>query len=179
MTIMYKLTPKDIARFWMNVKKLDDCWEWQASLHPRGYGRFNLNGKIVRAHRISYYLYHDYISSKKLICHSCDNPRCVNPDHLWEGTSKQNTKDMIKKGRLIKIRSKRKNASSKYLGVTFRKDSQKWRARYMKDYKNILIGEFSTELEAAQSYDKVIREYNLILPGGFKRELNFPEFIFY
>ena len=78
-----------------------------------------------------------------------------------------------------KTGNKGKNASSKYLGVTFRKDSQKWRARYMKDYKNILIGEFSTELEAAQSYDKVIREYNLILPGGFKRELNFPEFIFY
>lgn len=167
MIIMYHLTPKDIARFWMNVKKTNGCWEWQASLHPRGYGRFQLKNKTVRAHRISYFLQHNKISSKKVICHSCDNPKCVNPAHLWEGTAKENTEDMIIKGRLVKFRSKRKKASSKYFGVTYRKENKAWRSRYMINYKNYLIGEFKSEIEAAKAYDKKIKELKLDRPLNF------------
>lgn len=149
---MYTLRPHQIARFWLKVRKFENCWEWQGAINHNGYGRFSLKGKTIAAHRISYFLFKGCIQGKNIICHSCDNPRCVNPDHLWEGTSRQNTLDMILKGNLNRQRSKRKIASSKFSGVSYRKKYGKWRARKMINYKNILIGNFDSEEEA---YDAV------------------------
>lgn len=74
------------------------CWIW-AGDHSNLYGRFTFNGKRQLAHRISYQLHKGEIPSNMFVCHRCDSPFCVNPDHLFVGTAKDNVHDMMKKGR--------------------------------------------------------------------------------
>ncbi len=138
-------TNKAIARFWMNVKKnKNGCWIWKKSLTHSGYGRFQYQGKTLRTHRVSYELEYGSIPNEYFVCHKCDNTSCVNPQHLFLGTAKENTYDMISKGRLVRDRGKDK-------GVSCRKETGKWRARYMHNYKNILVGEFDTKEEAVEA----------------------------
>lgn len=86
-------------RFWNKVDKKNGCWTWKGYLDKDGYGNFLFNGKLIRAHRFSWILEHGEISDKKLyVCHHCDNPPCVRPDHLFLGTNQDNMLDMIKKG---------------------------------------------------------------------------------
>lgn len=75
------------------------CWNWVGTVHHDGYGVFGHNGKSVRSHRASYEYHVGNIPSGMLVCHTCDNPLCINPDHLFVGTASDNAKDMIKKGR--------------------------------------------------------------------------------
>ncbi len=75
------------------------CWEWQMSVNSRGYGRFRVGRFVERAHRVSYRIHKGPIPKGMLVCHSCDNPGCVNPEHLWLGTPQGNMDDMIGKGR--------------------------------------------------------------------------------
>lgn len=84
----------------------NDCWNWSGSIGWHGYGYFYVKGKGIRAHRFSYTYHKGEINDGLLVCHSCDNTRCVNPDHLWLGTQKDNMEDKIKKGR-SGIRGKR------------------------------------------------------------------------
>jgi HNH endonuclease len=95
-------------RFWSKVNKsgVDDCWNWISSVKDKdGYGRMKIRPKHYRAHRLAYALNKNIaIEEVKLnILHSCDNPSCCNPKHLREGTEKENTKDMIDRGRQIQI----------------------------------------------------------------------------
>jgi hypothetical protein len=98
---------KVISRFWKYVKKGRGCWEWQGATHDYGYGvlniRLGLRGDhyscVARAHRISWEIHNGSIPEGFCVLHKCDNPPCVNPDHLWLGTKKDNTSDMYKKGR--------------------------------------------------------------------------------
>lgn len=78
---------------------IEDCWEWLAGKDWDGYGMFWHTNRNVRAARYSYELFVDKIPIGYLICHKCDNTGCVNPNHLFLGTPKDNTQDMIKKGR--------------------------------------------------------------------------------
>lgn len=75
------------------------CWIWTAAKSKTGYGRFLYGGKNRLAHRLSYSFYIGEIPDGMLVCHKCDNPSCVNPDHFFIGTNDDNMIDMSKKGR--------------------------------------------------------------------------------
>ncbi len=82
----------------ISINKETDCWEWTGQL-KEGYGCFSFQGKEKLVHRVMYERHKGAIPPKHNICHSCDNPKCVNPKHLWLGTQADNILDMIKKGR--------------------------------------------------------------------------------
>ncbi len=86
-------------RFWDKVDKSGDCWEWIASKDEHGYGFFGFDGRVCKAHRVAFILEIDDIPDGMCVCHSCDNPSCVNPDHLFLGTHTDNMRDMLNKGR--------------------------------------------------------------------------------
>jgi len=75
------------------------CWEWQASRNKDGYGRLKIGRYDELAHRVSYTIHSGSIPQGRIVCHSCDNPGCVNPKHLWLGSCGDNTQDMMRKGR--------------------------------------------------------------------------------
>ena len=81
---------KTLNRFWNKVKKTNYCWTWIACKNICGYGLFNLNGKIIGAHRISYELVNGSIPKGLELDHLCKNPLCVNPDHLEAVTHREN-----------------------------------------------------------------------------------------
>lgn len=93
-------SPDRTKRFWSKVRKTPTCWLWTASLDRYGYGVFSLGrGKNERAHRYSYKAFYGFVPRGKLVLHRCDNPKCVNPAHLFAGTNRDNTRDMMAKGR--------------------------------------------------------------------------------
>jgi hypothetical protein len=75
------------------------CWLWSGCVGRDGYGKLKRGGKTLRAHRVFYEAHKGPIPEGLLVCHSCDNPLCVNPDHLWVGTQVDNEKDKDQKGR--------------------------------------------------------------------------------
>ena len=91
-------------RFEEKVIKSDKCWGWNGHLDKNGYPtlRFGSDGKGFkerRVSRISWLLYRGEIPKGKYLCHKCDNPSCTNPDHLFLASAKENSEDMVKKGR--------------------------------------------------------------------------------
>ena len=91
-------------RFWSRAdkKSSDECWEWLGSKLRGGYGNLNQEGHTLQAHRYSYVLHIGDIPKGMLVCHSCDNPGCVNPEHLFLGTHLTNAMDKVSKDRQIK-----------------------------------------------------------------------------
>lgn len=95
------------SRFFSRVCKgaEEECWQWTGQIDKRGYGRLwaaNIHPCLTRmsfAHRVSYYISKGTIPDNINILHKCDNPNCVNPNHLFPGTLKQNTQDMLEKNR--------------------------------------------------------------------------------
>ena len=95
----FALTPKQLRRFWSKVEKTDGCWIWKGGVNSR-YGRMKVDGKMIKTHRISFLIHGGIMTAERpFICHTCDNPICVNPKHLWAGTCDENLKDMVAKGR--------------------------------------------------------------------------------
>ena len=85
-------------RFWNKVNKTDTCWLFTGYKNKKGYGKFKVNKQIL-AHRFSYELHYGPIPKGMYVCHKCDNPPCIRPDHLFLGTQKDNMDDMLLKGR--------------------------------------------------------------------------------
>ncbi len=90
-----------IDRIWKHINKKSDieCWEWMGVKDKNGYGRIRINKKMYSSHRIIYELICGPIPESICVCHSCDNPSCCNPNHLFLGSQSDNIKDMIIKGR--------------------------------------------------------------------------------
>ena len=89
-------------RFWEKVEKKaqDECWPWLGSQHARGYGEIWSEGKARKATQVSWEIENGKPFPKgKVACHSCDNPNCVNPSHIWPGSIAQNTRDCFDKQR--------------------------------------------------------------------------------
>ena len=101
-----EFTASDIERFWSRVAKRgrEDCWIWQGTTNRSGYGLMAVGSRkpyrIIRAHRIAYLLDHGKDPGSLLVCHTCDNPPCVNPFHLWLGDIGANIRDAATKGRI-------------------------------------------------------------------------------
>lgn len=87
-------------RFWSKVNKSgpNGCWLWTGA-NDGGYGQIWVNGRNEKAHRIAWLLTHGVIPEGKMACHTCDNPPCVNPAHIFWGTMSDNILDAVNKGR--------------------------------------------------------------------------------
>jgi|TARA_R110000796_G_scaffold63960_1_gene148081 hypothetical protein len=118
---------QEFDRFIEKVEKTEDgCWTWTAGTYRRGYGHFRrlLDGKwkMYKAHRYAYEVYVGEIPKGMLVCHTCDNPACVNPKHLFLGTPKDNAADMISKNRRVQGWNPLHRALSKEIADNIRSD---------------------------------------------------------
>lgn len=88
-------------RFWLkvDVRSEDECWPWLGRRDDNDYGRFDNDGRPTTAHRFSFFDKSPHVDRRLHVCHSCDNPPCCNPKHLWAGTQLENIEDMNAKGR--------------------------------------------------------------------------------
>lgn len=94
--------PNTEADFWERVEKGPDCWLWTGWTDRDGYGLWKRRQQNRRAHRDAYRFTKGPIPEGMLVCHTCDNPPCVNPDHLFLGTVADNNRDRERKGRGIR-----------------------------------------------------------------------------
>lgn len=98
-------------RFWSKVRKTETCWLWTAGVNSNGYGRFQYynrtqrpgKGRDLYAHRVAWMLTHGAVPDGFNLLHSCDTPRCVNPDHLRIGTQKDNGMDAVHRNRTCRV----------------------------------------------------------------------------
>lgn len=102
----YQRTKTTDERFWekVDIRSSNECWNWKASRNYKGYGNFytslgNSKDQHHSAHRFSWELHNGEIPDGLFVCHKCDNPSCVNPNHLFLGTNQNNMQDMSLKGR--------------------------------------------------------------------------------
>jgi hypothetical protein len=89
------------SRFWSKVDMSNraGCWNWTASISKNGYGSFKLFGKAQTTSRVAYWIGHGTPAGEMMVLHTCDNRACCNPAHLYLGDVKQNTRDMMERGR--------------------------------------------------------------------------------
>lgn len=109
-------------RLLSKVEKTDSCWLWRGGFNSRKYGKMYADKKSWLAHRLSFTLFNGPIPDGLHVCHSCDVPACVNPDHLWVGTAKDNIRDAVDKGHFKRTKKThcRKGHDYSVAGVYYR-----------------------------------------------------------
>ncbi|MBC22303.1 MAG: hypothetical protein CMJ32_00095 [Phycisphaerae bacterium] len=109
----YSRQPRALSdRFWEKVhqKGSDECWEWTGAVMSNGYGVIKEGSpsrKMITAHRVSAAIHFGPLKPSDVVCHSCDNRRCVNPDHLRIGTQSENIREAVARGRYVRRRHAR------------------------------------------------------------------------
>lgn len=99
-------TPLEV-RFWRMIEKTETCWLWTGAKKEWGHGVMNSggrNGKSIRVHRLSWEMHNGVIPEGLFVCHRCDVPNCVNPDHLFVGSHQDNMTDCKNKGRYDRVK---------------------------------------------------------------------------
>lgn len=107
-TKVFQVLPSVECKFWSLVEKSDGCWNWNGNFSTWGYGRLWAQGISMPVHRLSYFLENGTIPEGLLVCHRCDNKKCVRPSHLFLGTHNDNSDDKIKKGRAVYAKGEQK-----------------------------------------------------------------------
>ena len=150
-------------RFWERVSKngppqphmTTRCWEWIGTKDTHGYGQLRVKGTMTLMHRFSYNLHYGEIPNKLCVLHECDNPSCVNPNHLWLGTKGDNTRDMERKGRAYHPRGisngRHTKPESAVRGETH--SSAKLTDDYVKEIRNLHAG--------GTSYSQLAKRYHV------------------
>lgn len=100
------------TRFEQKFRVTPGCWVWTAYKNSDGYGQFRIGKSMEKAHRVSFSIYREHVDKGMEVLHSCDNPACVNPDHLSIGTHLLNMRDMVAKGRQATLKGN-KNGRAK------------------------------------------------------------------
>lgn len=148
------MNPETIRRFWEKVRKdPGGCWVWTASKRAKGYGAFvwaDESGKVIqgRAHRFSYELHFGAFDDSLCVLHRCDNPPCVNPDHLFLGTRTDNNADMRMKGRNV------------------RSGTHTWNYKYGDDHWNTKISDgdidrMKADHDNGMSFSEISKKYGI------------------
>ena len=123
-------------RFWSKVaKRMSGCWEWTASRDTSGYGLFKVAGRTYKAHRFAHILTWGDIRPGHYVLHACDNPRCVNPLHLSQGTALDNAHDRDRKGRWVRGRGRSALSDNQVLEIRRRAGSGVMQARLAEEFQ--------------------------------------------
>ena len=148
---------KSQERFWKNVNicGIDECWNWLGCKDRDGYGEIRI-GRKFRAHRYVYTLYHMdiFLKPTDFICHKCDNPSCVNPNHLFLGNVQINTADMVSKDR---------QAKGEYCG-----NCKFSNAHLEALILEILNGQYQSYNQISKKYDLSVTHISRIFDGKFR-----------
>lgn len=143
-----KNAPEDVWEF-INKKTSNYCWPCTCYCDKRGYGIIQINGRLERIHRVVWSLINGHIPAlfeglPAMICHSCDNPPCCNPDHLYLGNAKINNQDSAKKGRKPTMNVNLRGSNNPYAKLT---------EIHVEEIKQFLRESILTQLQIAEKYN--------------------------
>jgi hypothetical protein len=137
------------------------CWLWGGATHQKGYGVFSFRKKIKSAHRAMFERYNGKIKDNFLVCHTCDNPWCVNPEHLFQGTPNDNMQDKVKKGR----QSKGPEHTKTFINSTlFKKNAPRGERHGMSKLTDMQRVDILQLIKIGKTQKEIATQYNVSQP---------------